>query len=284
MSLLITPERLAADLASGAPPRVLDVRWRLNEPEGRPAYLAGHVPGAVFVDLERELADPGRPELGRYPLPDPTRLSAAARRWGLSRGDRVVVYDDNDGVAAARAWWMLRGHGVEVEVLDGGFRAWLDHGGMLERGDRAVAPGDVEWGTSASPVAGMDEAAVAPREGILVDVRTPAQYRGQAPTHDPVSGHIPGAINIPAVTHIDPEGRLRPPAHIRRVLESRGIAPGDRIVLYCGNGIASSHSALAFESAGVHTLLFVGGWSQWSRTPGRPVARGATPAEEISTV
>jgi thiosulfate/3-mercaptopyruvate sulfurtransferase len=284
MSLLIQAERLAADLASGAPLRLLDVRWRLNEPEGRPAYLRGHLPGAVFVDLERELSDPGRPERGRYPLPEPSRLSAAAQRWGISAGDRVVAYDDNDGVAAARAWWTLTGHGLDVRVLDGGFRAWVALGQELERGDRAVPPGQVAWGPTVAPTATIDDAALAPREGVLVDVRMPSHYRGQVGGADPVAGHIPGAINIPTITHIEPDGRLRPAAQIRETLRSHGITSGDRVVLYCSHGVASAHSALAFAHAGVPTRVFVGGWSQWSRTRGRAIARGSTPADVISAV
>ncbi len=143
MSPLVRVDELVSELSAGAPVRLLDVRWRLNQPEGRPDYLAAHLPGAVYVDLERELARPGRPEEGRHPLPEREDLEASARRWGVHAGDRVVAYDDNDGVAAARAWWTLRRHGVDVRVLDGGFRAWIAAGLRVEASDRAVRPGDI---------------------------------------------------------------------------------------------------------------------------------------------
>ncbi|MEW1834772.1 sulfurtransferase [Microbacterium sp. NPDC079995] len=281
MSHLVTVEELATELASGAPPRLLDVRWRLNEPEGRPAYLSSHIPGAVYVDLERELSRLGHPEEGRYPLPDTAQLEQTARRWGLNDGDRVVVYDDNDGVAAARAWWLLRGHGVLVRLLDGGFPAWLYSGNRLARGDHSSAPGGVSLGASHLHTVSIDEVASADRPGSLVDVRAPQQYRGQVSGLEADAGHIPGAINIPTVTHIDSRGRLLPPDRIRETLRSHGLEPGVPVTVYCNNGIASAHSALAFESAGYRPQLYPGGWSQWSRSPGRPIAIGRTPADVI---
>lgn len=281
---LVDADRLHAELEGAAPPRLLDVRWRLNEPEGRPAYLDGHLPGAVYVDLERELARPGRPEEGRFPLPDPADLEASARRWGIDGGRRVVVYDDNDGVAAARAWWLLRGHGVDVRVLDGGFRAWLRAGYPLGRGDHAPRAGGIRFASSETRTATIREAAVAPREGVLVDVRAPQHYRGQVAGLDPGAGHIPGAINIPTVSHIAPDGRLHPPEQLRAALAAHGIGDGVDVVLYCNNGIASAHSALAFAVAGIEARVYPGAWSQWTRSPGRPIATGATPAEVISAV
>lgn len=284
MSPLVRVDELVAELSAGAPVRLLDVRWRLNQPEGRPDYLAAHLPGAVYVDLERELARPGRPEEGRHPLPERADLEASARRWGLRTGDRVVAYDDNDGVAAARAWWMLRRHGVDVRVLDGGFRAWIAAGLRVERSDRAVRPGDVALAASDAGTASIDDAARAPRAGVLVDVRAPQHYRGQVPGVDPVAGHVPGAVNIPTVSHIGPDGLLRSAAEIRATLAGHGIAPGVDVVVYCSSGIPSMHSALAFAVAGIEPRVFVGSWSQWARSPGRPVARGAGDARVITAL
>lgn len=281
---LVRPDQLAAELTSGARVRLLDVRWRLNEPEGRPGYLAGHLPGAVYVDLERELSRPGRPEEGRHPLPDFADLQAAVQRWGIHAGDRVVVYDDNDGVAAARAWWLLRRHGLDVRLLDGGFRGWLAAGYRLERSDRAVRAGDARLVASDAGVVTMDEAARAPRDGVLVDVRAPQHYRGQAPGLDPVAGHIPGAINIPTVSHIAPDGHLRTPSEIRDTLALHGVSPDADIVLYCSSGIPSAHSALALAVAGVPARIFPGSWSQWSRSLGRAVAVGPNPADVVSAI
>ncbi|MGB4779385.1 sulfurtransferase [Microbacterium sp.] len=284
MSFLVDADRLRAEFAAAAPPRLLDVRWRLNEPEGRPAYLDGHLPGAVYVDLERELSRPGRPEDGPYPLPETAALEVAARRWGLRDGDRVVVYDDNDGVAAARAWWLLRGYGIDVRVLDGGLHGWVRAGLRLERGDEAAPAGDIELPEPRLPVATIDDAAIAPRDGFLIDVRAPQHYRGLIVGADPGAGHIPGAVNIPTVSHIGPHSLLHDARQIRAALADWGIGPDADVVLYCNNSIASAHSALAFAVAGIPTRIYIGAWGQWTRSPGRPIATGPTPAEVVIAV
>lgn len=282
MSLLVRAPELAGEIARGLKPRLLDVRWRLDRPEGRIDYLDGHIPGAVYVDLERELAAPGSPDAGRHPLPAEPDFAAAVRRWGISDGDRVVVYDDNDGVPAARAWWLLRAHGVDVRVLDGGLRAWLRHGLRLERGDVSVRTG--RWdgaGVYRSATATIDEAATAPHTGVLVDVRAPQHYRGAVPGLDPSAGHIPGAVNLPTVTHIGPDGLLRSPDEIAAALAAAGVRQDADVVVYCSSGIPSMHSALAFALAGIRPRVFVGSWSLWSRSPGRPVAIGTSPADAV---
>lgn len=280
MGDLISVGDLARRIANGERVRLLDVRWRLDKPEGRIDYLQGHLPNAVYVDLETELARPGHPELGRHPLPGPSDLERSARRWGIHDGDVVVAYDDNDGVAAARAWWLLRGRGPAVHVLDGGVQAWIREGHALQRGDHAPRPGNVTLDDADPGIASIDDAALAPRDGHLVDVRGPDHYRGRAAGFDPVAGHIPGAVNIPAVGQIAPDGRLRSPEAIAATLASHDIYPGDRVVLYCSSGVASAHSALAFRAAGVDARVYPGSWSQWSRS-GRPVAVGATPSREV---
>ena len=283
MSHLISPRELQGELESGRPVRLLDVRWRLDLPEGRPEYVAGHLPGAVYVDLERELSKRGYPEDGRYPLPDVEALEASVQRWGIRTGELVVVYDDNDAVAAARAWWLLRRRGLEVRVLDGGLRAWVGHGYAHERGDFAPSRGNARL-TAADPGAvTMDEAARAPVEGYLIDVRAPEHYRGLAPGLDPVAGHIPGALNIPVIAHIARDGTFRSPAEIRAVLDAFGVDPSRPITLYCGAGISSAHSALAYAEAGIETRIYPGSWSQWSRSPRRPVAVGRTPADALQS-
>lgn len=285
MSPLVSVDDLAAEIEAGAAVRLLDVRWRLDRAEGRPDYLAGHLPGAVYVDLERELARPGRPERGRHPLPDLADLVAAVKRWGVRAGERLVAYDDNDGVAASRAWWLLRRHGLDVRVLDGGFRAWVASGRRLERSDRAAAWGDLELGPARGGVASIDDAALAPRRGVLLDVRAPQHYRGQVGGVDPVAGHIPGAVNLPTVTHIAPNGLLRSPAEIRAALASVGVDATTEVVVTCSSGIPSAHTALAVAVAGYPDVrVFVGSWSQWSRDSGRPVATGPLPAAAISVV
>jgi thiosulfate/3-mercaptopyruvate sulfurtransferase len=280
MGDLVSVGDLARRIANGDRVRLLDVRWRLDKPEGRVDYLQGHLPHAVYVDLETELAQPGRPEWGRHPLPELADLERSARRWGINDGDPVVAYDDNDGVAAARAWWLLRRRGLPVAVLDGGLQAWIREGHALHRGDHAPRPGNVTLHDTDPGIASIDDAAHAPRDGHLVDVRGPDHYRGRAAGYDPTAGHIPGAVNIPAVGQIAPDGRLKNADAIAATLNSHGITAGDRVVLYCSSGIASAHAALAFERVGVQALVYPGSWSQWSRS-GRPVAVGATPAREV---
>ncbi len=285
MSPLVRVDELAAEIESGAAIRLLDVRWRLDRVEGRPDYLAGHLPGAVYVDLERELAQPGMPERGRHPLPDAADLAAAVVRWGVRPGDRIVAYDDNDGVAAARAWWVLRRHGIDVRVLDGGFRAWIASGRRLESSDRAATSGTLRLAAAGGGVADIDDAALAPSRGVLLDVRAPRHYRGQAIGTDPAAGHIPGARNLPTVAHIGPDGLLRSPDEIRSTLAGVGVGPDTDVVVYCSSGIASAHTALAFAVAGYPRVrVFVGSWSEWSRQRGRPVATGPSPAAAIGVV
>ncbi|MFH8251903.1 sulfurtransferase [Microbacterium sp. B2969] len=278
MPHLIAPRALHTELASGRPVRMLDVRWRLDVPEGRPAYVSAHLPEAVYVNLERELAKPGYPEEGRYPLPDLADLEQSARRWGIDDGDLVIAYDDNDAVAAARAWWLLRTRGVDIRVLDGGLRGWVAEGLPLERGDRAPQPGSVTLLDVDPGTATIDDAARAPITGHLVDTRAPEQYRGIATGLDPVAGHIPGAVNVPAITHIARDGTLKSPAEIRAAFEAYEIDLDLPITLYCGAGIGSAHTALALAHAGVEARVFPGSWSQWSRSQSRPVAVGRTPA------
>ncbi|OJU72409.1 MAG: sulfurtransferase [Microbacterium sp. 70-38] len=242
MALLISPDDLAAALRADAPPRVLDVRWRLDRPDGRPEYLAGHLPGAVFVDLETELARHGDPGDGRHPLPGRAELEAAARRWGLDDGDAVVVYDEGGALSAARAWWLLHRSGVaDVRVLDGGVTAWAAAGLPLETGD------------------------VRPRHGTIT-----------LEPIDPLAGHIPGAVSLPTTDHLD-DGRFRDAAEIRATFVAAGAEPGVPVAAYCGSGVTAAHTAFAGALAGIDVTVYPGSWSQWSNTPGRPVATGPQP-------
>ncbi|MET0736587.1 MAG: sulfurtransferase [Microbacterium sp.] len=281
MALLISPTELADLRASGAPVRVLDVRWRLDRPEGRPEYLEGHLPGAVYVDLDRELSRRGEPEEGRHPLPTREALQEAARRWGISAGDTVVVYDDVQSVAAARAWWLLTRSGLEdVRVLDGGLRAWVAEGFDLATGDVQPPRGRVELTELSDGVATIVEAATWPQRGILLDVRAPERYRGDVEPLDPAAGHIPGAVNLPTTLHLE-AGRFRDPATIRALFASAGATPESTVAAYCGSGITAAHTALAGALAGIDVAVFPGSWSQWSNTRGRLVATGATPAGRV---
>ncbi len=279
MPHLIDVDGLSAALADARPVRLLDVRWRLDVPEGRPAYLAVHLPDAVYVDLERDLARRGHPEEGRLPLPHAEDIERAARRWGIDDGDLVVAYDDNDSVAAARAWWLLRNRGIDIRVLDGGIRAWVARGLPVSAGDHVAEPGGVTLTGRGPRVVGIDDAARAPVDGVLIDVRAPAHYRGTAAGADPAAGHIPGAVNLPTTTFIRDGGALHDAAEVRSILWAHGIDPDGEVVLYCGTGVASAHSALALATAGIDAAVYAGSWSQWARDRRRPVAVGPTPGD-----
>lgn len=283
MSNLISPPALHALLVSGAPVRVLDVRWQLDRPEhGHADYLSGHLPGAVFVSLDSELSGPGAPSEGRHPLPSHDALQQAARRWGVRAGDTVVAYDDNGSVAAARAWWLLRRTGIDVRVLDGGLGAWRAAGFRIDVDDVTPAPGDVVLDESREGELSIDEAAALPAAGVLLDVRVAVRYRGESEPVDPVAGHIPGAINLPAAEHIAADGTLNDLSALRAAFArvGVGVTEGTPVAAYCGSGVNAAHTALALAEIGIDAQLFSGSWSSWSNTPGRPVALGAEPDGE----
>lgn len=281
MSILITAEELAERLADEASrPVVLDVRWSLAAPDGRPAYRAGHVPGAVYVDLETELTAPPSPAAGRHPLPDEAAFAAAMRRWGVREGDAVVVMDDLGNQSAARAWWLLRHAGVaDVRMLDGGLAAWRAAGGTLETGDVEAEPGDATAHFGAMPVIDADAAAALPEHGVLLDARAAERYRGEVEPIDPAAGHIPGARSAPSAGNLDADGRFLPPEALRERFAALG-ADGERpVAVYCGSGVTASHGVAALALAGVAAALYPGSWSQWSNDPARPVATGGEPEQ-----
>lgn len=274
---LISVDELRTRLEAGDGIRLLDVRYTLERPDGLPEYLAGHLPGAVFVAMDTELSTHGEPSEGRHPLPSKDVLQDAARRWGLDAGDAVVVYDDYRSVAAARAWWLLRGSGVEdVRVLDGGLAAWRAAGLPLETGEVVPTRGSIELEPLHAPVATIDEAAAWPEQGVLLDARAPERYRGETEPYDPVAGHIPGAVNLPAGALLKGDG-FADPETLRRAFETVGAAGDARVAAYCGSGLTAAHTALAGAVAGVDVTVYPGSWSQWSNTPGRPVATGEAP-------
>ncbi|MGT2426190.1 sulfurtransferase [Amnibacterium kyonggiense] len=255
---------------------LLDVRWRLDAPDGRPAHRDGHLPSAVYVDLERELAGHGAPVDGRHPLPDPAALQASARRWGVRSDSVVVAYDDLGGLSAARAWWLLRDAGVaDVRVLDGGLAAWRREGLRLETGDVDPEPGDVVLHPGALPVIDADAAAAFP--GALLDARAAERYRGEVEPVDPRAGHIPGAISAPTAGNLDADGRFLPPEALRSRFRALGVDLGAPVAAYCGSGVTASHELLALAVAGVDGALYPGSWSAWSNDPSRPVATGPVP-------
>jgi thiosulfate/3-mercaptopyruvate sulfurtransferase len=286
---------LAAALNSETPPVVLDVRWQLGGPPGLETYGVGHVPGAVYIDLDAQLAGPPGAG-GRHPLPALADFEAAMRAAGVRAGQPVVVYDAGDGTIAARLWWMLRyyGHG-QVQVLNGGFCAWADAGQPVSSEDVATAPGDFAATAGHMPMLDADAAAELARGGILLDARAPARYRGETEPIDPVAGHIPGAISAPTAENVTASGRFRPAAELRGRFAALGVrfdaaaaegtgpdtGPRDehppRVGAYCGSGVTAAHEVLALELAGAPAALYVGSWSGWIADPSRPVATGPQP-------
>ncbi|MFJ8504151.1 sulfurtransferase [Streptomyces avermitilis] len=275
-----TVAELEALLRSERPPVVLDVRWALGDPHGRDHYTAGHIPGAVYVDLDTELAAPPNPEGGRHPLPDLSDLRTSARRWGIGSGRPVVVYDDLGNTAAARAWWLLRYSGVtDVTLLDGALGAWRAAGLPLESGVPAdPPPGDVVLHTGALPVTDADGAAELAAEGLLLDARAAERYRGEVEPVDPRAGHIPGAVSAPTGENLAADGTFLPPEELRERFESRGADDTARIGVYCGSGVTAAHQIAALTLAGFEATLFPGSWSAWSADPARPAATGPLPS------
>jgi thiosulfate/3-mercaptopyruvate sulfurtransferase len=284
---LVEARSLAAELTGSAPPVLLDVRWRLGGPPGIEGYQAGHLPGAVYADLDTDLAAPPGGPGGRHPLPSADDFGAAMRRAGVRAGHPVVAYDEGDGTIAARVWWMLRYFGHEqVRVLDGGLRAWTAAGLAVTTDEPAVAAGDFTAVAGHLPVLDAAGAAALARSGVLLDARAGERYRGETEPIDPVAGHIPGALSAPTAGNVGPEGRFLPPDELRRRFADLGVAadgaPGEpesapAVGAYCGSGVTAAHEVLALALAGVPAALYVGSWSGWTAEPSLPVATGPDP-------
>ena len=275
--VLITATELAALIEAGDPLTILDVRWHLDDPDGRAAYLQGHLPGAVYVSLEDELSDHSIAGRGRHPLPSGRNLEAAARRWGLRQDDLVVVYDDWNRAGSARAWWVLTAAGLEkVRILDGGLLAWHAAGRSLETGPVNPPPGNV-----AVPhddlYAGSRPTLTAGQIGgvTLLDARAPERFRGDVEPLDPVAGHIPGAKNLPSGAVLAGDGTFVGDYALTQLLSDRGIDTDGRVGAYCGSGVTAAITVAALAAAGRDAALYPGSWSEWCSDPTRPVGRGS---------
>jgi thiosulfate/3-mercaptopyruvate sulfurtransferase len=280
---LIDVRSLAAALDGASPPVVLDVRWRLTGPPGLDSYREGHLPEAVFIDLDTDLAGPPG-AAGRHPLPEATAFQAAMRRAGVRPDRLVVVYDDGDSTIAARAWWTLRYFGHDqVRVLDGGLRAWAAAGLPVRpgpgHGPSVPGPGEPVFTARPGQLPVLDHAAAAAlaRTGTLLDARSGARYRGETEPVDRVAGHIPGAVSAPTSANVTAEGLLLSPARLRERFAALGVRPGQQVGAYCGSGVTAAHEVLALELAGVPAALYVGSWSGWISDPDRPIATGPDP-------
>ena len=284
--VLVTMPELVAELAGDAPPALIDVRWTLGEARGsgRQRYAAGHLPGAVFLDLEVALTrHTGDPRDGRHPLPDLDVLRDSLAAAGVRAGQKIVLYDEPGSFAAGRAWWVLRWVGLPARVLDGGVRAWTAAGYPLESLEApgpapTLGPGDALPRLVAGylPTLSADDAASAPGRGVLVDVRAPERFRGEVEPIDPIAGHIPGAINLPVAGLFAADGRLPDEATLRERLAPALAAAeaGREVAAYCGSGVSAAQLVLALATLGVPAGLFPGSWSAWSNEASRPVATG----------
>jgi thiosulfate/3-mercaptopyruvate sulfurtransferase len=253
-----------------------DVRWYLDGRSGRAAYEDGHLPGAVFVDLERWLSGEGGPSAGRHPLPDPDTFAEGMAQSGIGDDTVVIAYDDAGGVIAARLVWMLRATGHEAALLDGGLTAYR---GRLERGP---GPPDLNRGAFSPrpwPAGRLAAAAdAADRSNVVIDARDRTRYRGEEDPVDPRPGHIPGASNLPCRENLAADGTFVPADELRRRFEAAGVVDGSSVVSYCGSGVTACHNLLALELAGFAPgRLYPGSWSQYSQIAGVEVATGSSP-------
>jgi len=280
---LIDAAALRERLAGAEPPVLLDTSFDLADPAaGERSYREGHLPGAHYLHLDRDLADhthaPGAAFRGRHPLPARETFAATLGRLGIGPSTQVVVYDRQGATFAARAWWMLRwlGH-REVAVLDGGLQAWVAAGGALNQEPPAPrGPTTYTPAPSLMPTVDADTLAAGLGGLRLIDARAAERFRGDVEPLDPVAGHIPGALNRPFKDNLDVQGRFQRPEALREAfLPLLGGRPASEVVHQCGSGVTACHNLLAMEAAGLSgAALYPGSWSEWCADPARPVARG----------
>ncbi len=283
--LLVSTDWLASRL-NDSNVRIADVRWYLFEKDktGESEYLRGHIPGAVFIDVDTALAKHGVIGPGRHPIPDVSVFAEAMSRAGIDTNTHVVAYDDRGGATCARLWWLLRYFGHDkVSLLDGGIAQWIAEGRALQIDVPKVARKNF---VAQSPRQSMvvDKLAVDalrrdPHAHVL-DVRVGERYRGEIEPIDPKAGHVPGAKNAPIAGNLksDNDLRFRTPDEIRARFEKLGIARNDQVVAYCGSGVNACQAVFALTLAGFENpLLYEGSWSDWSRDDNLPVATGAKP-------
>ena len=264
--------------------RVADVRWYLDPARrGRDAYAAGHIPGAVFLDVEADLSAPGGGRgspRGRHPWPSEEQVARVMSAAGIGPGTRVVAYDDQAGAIAARLWYLLQAHGhQDAAVLDGGIVKWIAEGRALETAT-PPPPRTAQFVARLRPGAVVEkqDLATADRQVLMLDARAADRYRGDAEPIDPRAGHIPGAKSAPFAGNLTP-GPIPvflPPAALRKRYAALGAEASPPIV-YCGSGVTACHDLLALAAAGLSGSLYAGSWSEWSADPGLPVATGDGP-------
>jgi len=278
---LIEPAELATN-AGQAGWVIVDCRFDLARPEwGATTYAEGHIPGALYAHLDRDLSGPVTSSSGRHPLPTPEAFAATAGRWGIDGTSQVIAYDQGNGAYASRLWWLLRWAGHEgVAVLNGGFAAWRQAGLAITAQPAATKVRRFLWRASRSTVTSTAEiqqllngGGLATGQRLLIDARSADRFAGQNETLDPVAGHIPFARNRPFANNLEPSGRFLPPSALRaRWLEILGSASPAQVIAMCGSGVTACHNLLALEAAGLTgATLYAGSWSEWIRDAARPV-------------
>jgi thiosulfate/3-mercaptopyruvate sulfurtransferase len=277
--ILITAAALDDLIRAARPVTILDVRWRLDQPDGRATYLQGHIPGAVYASLEDDLSDHAVTGSGRHPLPSGRSVEASARRWGIRAGVPTVVYDDWNRAGSARAWWVLTAAGLtDVRILDGGLAAWRSAGGSLATGPVTPPPGNAavlhdDLYAGALPTLTAEQTLAA--DLTLLDARAPERFRGDVEPVDRVAGHIPGAKNLPSGKALADDGTFLSSDELNQLLTGHGIARDGRLGAYCGSGVTAAITLAALATLGHQAALFPGSWSEWSSDPSRAVARGS---------
>lgn len=278
---LVSAKRLKERLDAGEDITLLDARWVLGGESQHPAYLHGHLPRARWVEFEESLTGtPGAGgEGGRHPMPQMDAFESAMREAGVMNDAPVVVYDASNSLAAARCWWLLRYFGKQdVQVLDGGYDAWVAAGGDIAEGDDGSdSEGNFVATRHNLDVLDAEGAAQFAERHMLIDARAPERFAGHHEPVDPVAGRIPGAINIPALACVGPEGHFLPTDDLAMRFTAKGLPTHKRVGVYCGSGVQAMHLALALEVSGVvdHPAVYVGSWSDWITDPERPVETDA---------
>lgn len=262
------------------PVSLADVRWSLDDSENFDTYLDGHLPGAVYIDLDSVLAAAPSETEGRHPLPSPATFARGLGVAGIGEDETVVAYDHGPGMAAARLVWMLRAVGQPAAVLEGGLAAWT---GEVERGEVVRSPirrAPRAWRDDRFADADTVQRLAGSPAAVVLDARAPERYRGEAEPLDPRAGHVPGAINLPATDNLDAAGCLRPRAELQAQIQGTGVLAAEEVAVYCGSGVTACHDLLVLEHlAGIRGRLFTGSWSAWSTDPNRPAMLGPDPGE-----
>lgn len=259
--------------------RVVDVRWYLDGRRGRDVYKQGHVPGAIFLDVEGDLSSPKGWGPGRHPLPAPELFATTRARAGIYDATHVIAYDDDGGAKAARLWWLLEHHGHpgQISLLDGGWQAWVAAGAPIEVDpvELSVATALVRPGRGRKIVTADEVAALGPGDAVLLDARAHARFTGDIEPVDPRAGHIPGARSAPYVENlVAPSGAWKSEAELRAHYAALGVTASKRVIVYCGSGVTACHDLFALSRIGIEGELYGGSWSEWSADPNRPIETG----------